>query len=85
MEHYSTTGRVEQQVVSEYTVIYERAGSNYSAYVPDLPGVIAAADTIEETRTLIREAIEHYFETLRSDGLSIPEPSTSAGRIAVAA
>lgn len=69
----------------EYTVVYERAGDNYSAYVPDLPGIVAAADTVEETRALIQEAIELYFETLRSEGLPIPEPSSCSDRIAVAA
>jgi len=43
-------------------VIYEWAGENYSAYAPDLPGCVAAGDTIEETERLMREAIELYFQ-----------------------
>jgi len=68
----------------EYTVIYEWAGNNYSAYVPDLPGCVACADTVEETRALIKEAVELYIEELKKEGKPIPEPTTKAGPIAVA-
>ena len=67
----------------EYIVVYERAGGNYSAYVPDLPGCVACADTLEETKELIKGAIELYIETLREDGKPVPEPTTTAGPVAV--
>ena len=54
--------------MKEYAVIYEWAGENYSAYMPDLPGCIACGDTLEETEELMKEAIELYIETLRDDG-----------------
>jgi len=69
--------------MKEYTVIYEWAGNNYSAYVPDLPGCIACGDTLEETQQLVKEAIELYIEALREDGKPVPEPSTKAGPIAI--
>jgi predicted RNase H-like HicB family nuclease len=69
--------------VKEYTVIYEWAGENYSAYVPDLPGCVACGDTVEETEDLMKEAIELYIEALRDDGQPIPEPTTKAGLVAV--
>jgi predicted RNase H-like HicB family nuclease len=69
--------------VREYTVIYEWAGSNYSAYLPDLPGCIACGDTVEETEQLIKEAIDLYVDALREDGQAVPEPTTKAGQIAV--
>jgi len=31
-----------------YAVVIEKAGSNYGAYVPDLPGYIATGATITE-------------------------------------
>jgi len=68
----------------EYAVVYERAESNYSAYVPDLPGCIACGDTLEETEQLIREAIELYIDALQEDGQPVPEPVTKAGNVAVA-
>lgn len=44
--------------------------------MPDLPGVIAAADTREECEQLIREAIELHVAGMREDGEPIPEPSS---------
>jgi predicted RNase H-like HicB family nuclease len=67
----------------EYLVIYEWAGDNWSAYVPDLPGCVACADTREETEQLVKHAIDLYIETLKEDGKPIPEPTTQAGMLAV--
>lgn len=69
----------------EYVVVYEPAGSNWSAYVPDLPGCVAAGDTLDETKQLMREAIALHIAGLREDGLPIPEPTAQADRVAVAA
>jgi len=71
--------------MKEYLVVYERAGKNYSAYVPDLPGCVAAGDTLEETEQLIKEAIELYIAALRADGKPLPEPTTKARSVAVVA
>jgi len=59
-----------------YAIVIERAAANDSAYVPDLPGVIAAGDTVAETHDLIREAIALYLEVARAEGELIPEPTT---------
>ena len=59
----------------EYVVIYEKGGSSYGAYVPDLPGCIAVGETLEETQTLIQEAIEFHIEGLQEDGEDVPQPS----------
>jgi predicted RNase H-like HicB family nuclease len=71
--------------MKEYLVIYERAGRNYSAYAPDLPGCVAAGDTIEETERLMREAIELYIVSLRETRQPLPEPTTTAKPVMVAA
>jgi len=71
--------------MKEYTVIYEWAGSNYSAYVPDLPGCVTTGVTLDETEANMREAIQLYIDTLREDGKPIPEPTTKSGPITVAA
>ena len=69
-----------------YAIIIEKVpGSNYSAYVPDLPGCVAAADTLDEIKQLMREAIEIHIAGMREDGLPIPEPSTDVALIEVAA
>ena len=60
-----------------YLVVFEHApGRSYGAWVPDLPGVIASADTLEECEQLIREAIELHLAGMREDGEPIPEPSS---------
>lgn len=69
----------------KYAVVIEKATSNYSAYVPDLPGCIATGATIEETEREIRSAIEYHLEGLRRDGLEIPIPSSSVEYVEVAA
>ncbi|MEQ1949222.1 MAG: type II toxin-antitoxin system HicB family antitoxin [Bryobacteraceae bacterium] len=64
-----------------YTVIYEKGPTSWGAYVPDLPGVVAAADTREEVEQLILEAIEMHVEAMREEGLPIPPPSSFAGEV----
>jgi len=68
----------------KYAVVIERARSNYSAYVPDLPGCVATGSTIVEVEKEIREAIEFHIEGMRQDGESVPEPSSSVEYIEVA-
>ena len=62
-------------MIMRYAVIYERALSNYCAYAPDLPGCISAADSLDEVRELMREAIEFHIEGMQIDNEPIPEPS----------
>ena len=58
----------------KYAVVIEKGPRSYSAYAPDLPGCIAAADTREEVRKLIAEAVEIYLDEMRKDGLPLPVP-----------
>ncbi len=68
----------------KYTIVIEKATDNYSAYVPDLPGCVAAADTRDEVIELMREAIEFHLEGLRRDGDPVPPSQTTATQIDVA-
>ena len=61
--------------MSTYTVFFEPTATGYSAHVPDLPGCVAAAATLEETRELMREAIRFHIEGMRINGDAIPEPT----------
>ncbi|MDF0594050.1 type II toxin-antitoxin system HicB family antitoxin [Methanotrichaceae archaeon M04Ac] len=63
---------------NRYAIIIEKGERNYSAYCPDLPGVVAAGKTEEETAELMKEAIELHLEGLKKDDLPIPEPTTTA-------
>ncbi len=58
-----------------YTVVYEKTPSNYSAYVPDLPGCVATGTSRGEVERNIREAITLHLEGLRSEDEPVPEPS----------
>ena len=71
--------------MSTYTVFIEPTESGFSAYVPDLPGCVAAASTLDETRQLIKEAIEFHIEGMRMNGESIPEPTSHVEQIEVSA
>ena len=68
-----------------YAIVIEWAGTNYSAYVPDLPGCIAVGDTLTEVQQSIREAIALYVEVLREDGQPVPPPSSQVAYVEVAA
>jgi len=68
-----------------YAVVIEKAESNYSAYVPDLPGCVATGATVEEVEREIREAIEFHIEGMREDGLPVRRPSSAVEYIEVAA
>lgn len=57
-----------------YMVIIEQGETSFGAYVPDLPGCIAAGDTEQEVLELIQEAIEFHLEGLKDDGIKIPSP-----------
>lgn len=59
-------------------MVIEKTGNGYSAYVPDLPGCVSAADTRAETRELIGQAILLHIDSLRRYGDPIPEPQVSA-------
>ena len=57
-----------------YMVVIEEGPSSFGAYVPDLPGCIAAAETKSEVLQLIQEAIEFHLEGLKEEGTSVPQP-----------
>jgi predicted RNase H-like HicB family nuclease len=69
----------------EYVVIYEQGKTGWGAWVPDLPGCVAAGDSRAEAERLIREAIEAHIESMREHGELVPEPSSTVGAIEVAA
>jgi len=61
-----------------YAVVIEKADGNYSAYVPDLPGCVATADTVEAVEAEIRDAIRFHIDGLKADGLPVPAPTSIA-------
>ncbi len=60
-----------------YLVVVEEGPSSFGAYVPDLPGCVAAGETRAEALTLIRDAIEFHLDGLKKAGQPIPRPSST--------
>ncbi len=69
--------------MTRYLILIEDAGSNYSAYSPDLPGCVATGDDVEDVKKNMKEAIELHLQGLRDEELAIPESRTIAEYIAV--
>ena len=69
----------------QYLVVVEKGPTSFGAYVPDLPGCVAAAESRDEVLSLIREAIEFHLEGLREEGQPIPEPSSSSAVVDIKA
>ncbi len=53
-------------------IVIEKAGNNFSGYVPDLPGCVATGATVDETETELLSAIQFHLEGLREDGFAAP-------------
>jgi predicted RNase H-like HicB family nuclease len=64
-------------------VVFEKAGENYSAFCPDMPGCIATGATQSETENNIKGAIRMHQEGLKEDGAPLPSGAASAEYIEV--
>jgi antitoxin HicB len=74
--------RQEPITTTEYTyaVVFEpdpEAGG-YVVTCPALPGLVTEGDTLEEARAMAADAIRAYLESLRADGLPLPESDVPA-------
>jgi predicted RNase H-like HicB family nuclease len=56
----------------KYAVVIEKTETNYSAYVPDLPGCVATGQTLAEVESEIKSAIELHIKGLLEDDLAAP-------------
>jgi predicted RNase H-like HicB family nuclease len=79
---YAETSGVEEM---RYAVLYDPMDTGYSAHVPDLPGCVGAAATLDEARELMKGAIEGHLECMREFGYAISEPTTVAEEVEVSA
>ena len=68
-----------------FLVVVETAGTNFSAYSPDLSGCVAAGATREEAETNMYEAIQLHIEGLKEDGLPIPSSTSIAEYVVIGA
>ena len=68
-----------------YMVVIERGETSWGTYVADLPGCVAAAETEEEVKQLIQEAIEFHLEDLAESGVQISTPTSKSDYVDVLA
>ena len=66
-----------------YAIVVEKATGGYGAYVPDLPGCAATAETETGVIAAIRDGIGIYIEELKARGESIPEPNSKCLEVEV--
>jgi predicted RNase H-like HicB family nuclease len=66
-----------------FLIVIERAGDNFSAYSPDLPGCVAAGKSREDAEREMQQAISLHVAGLLEDNLPIPEANSSAEYVAV--
>ncbi len=71
--------------MESYVVVIEKTATGYGAHVPDLPGCIAAAETLEVAKRLIAEAVEYHLQGMAEAGEPIPEPTTVTTMVEVRA
>jgi predicted RNase H-like HicB family nuclease len=67
-----------------YAVVIEKGAKGFGAYVPDLPGCMAAAKTRDEVVKLIQDAMEFHIEGLKQDSERVPNPTSSVEFVEVA-
>jgi len=69
----------------KYSVVIERASTNYCAYSPDVDGCISVGDTVDETRRNFAEALKLHLDGLRERGYPVPEPTATVDYVEIAA
>jgi predicted RNase H-like HicB family nuclease len=77
-QQHSKASRAEGDEMMRYAFIIEKAGKDFSAYVPDLPGCVATGTTVQSVVREIRDAIRLHIEGLEADGSEAPQPTTIA-------
>jgi predicted RNase H-like HicB family nuclease len=66
----------------EVRVIAEKTDTGYSAYLPDVPGIIAVGDIFNELRENVAEAVDLYLQTCNEFGDPIPEALSGKYKLA---
>src|SRR5262249_30351102 len=80
---HPSPGGPSGRATMKFAIVIERAGRNWSAYAPDVPGCVATGKTADEARDRLREAIRLHLEGMREDGQAPPVPTTVTDTIEV--
>lgn len=64
-------------MTKRYLVVFAKcAGSNFSGHAPDVPGCVSVGDTLEEMRSMMREALELHLSAIHNEGEALPDAKT---------
>ena len=71
--------------MKKYLVVVEggRGSGSYSAYSPDIDGVVAAGESVEEVLELMYKALQWHIEDMVARGEPLPDESVTSVYIAV--
>jgi len=64
-----------------YAIVIEPTETGFSAHVPDLPGCIAAADSLQELKELMAEAVQGHIAAMRRRGYDVPPATTMVDQV----
>jgi len=61
--------------MKRYLVVVEggQNGENFSAYSPDVPGCVAAGESLDEVLGIMQEALQGHLEAMVLHGEELPE------------
>lgn len=77
-ERPAVTAQIAEYMQRPYLMEVVWDDDYFAATFPELPGLVAAADTWGELAQKVADAKESYFEAALEAGLPIPEPGDSA-------
>jgi len=69
--------------MARYLVVVERSKSNFSAYLPDVPGCVVTGKTRLEVLGRMRKAFAMHAAGLKEDGMTVPEAVSSADYVGI--
>jgi predicted RNase H-like HicB family nuclease len=69
----------------KYLIVIEQTTTGFSAYSPDVPGCVATGSTRDEAEREIKIAIAFHLEGLKTEGMAVPQPSSSSSYVDVPA
>ena len=64
-----------------YLIVIEQTKTGFSAYSPDLPGCIATGTTRDEVEREMKDALAFHLDSLKAEGMAIPQPSSSSSYV----
>ena len=68
--------KLRRSFAISYLVVILKYFGTYNAFIPDVPGCVAASTDLEEVKQLIATGLELHLPTILESGRPLPQPST---------